>query len=394
MKHKQVGTNSKSIREYNCIQVLKEITIKRECSRMELATRLGLSKMTISNIVTHLIELGYIYERPYEKKQSASVGPKATALALVEKKLLGLGIHITDQKIIGQIIDISTGMIDEYLINLHGADTGNKLLFYLKKVIEYFLDKWKDYAENILVIGIMYDGRVDEEQGRLAYVTIPGEKEEVNVRSVLEKRYGIPIYIGSYVCGEMLAELRFGLRLAKTSCIYINISKEIRGAILSNHIVQQGRSGKVCEMGHMSIRYDGPLCECGNRGCYRLYGSTEVLLRQSQCHSLEELLLKLEQREPKSLRVMDDFMQVTTVALTNIINLYHPDYIILGGDITRFDASIVRQIEHLVNERSQCRGHFYTKVLTGKLSGQQLSMGAALIGLYEIYHQNTFTREL
>ena len=119
-----------------------------------------------------------------------------------------------------------------------------------------------------------------------------------------------------------------------------------------------------------------------------------MLLRQSQCHSLEELLLKLEQREPKSLRVMDDFMQVTTVALTNIINLYHPDYIILGGDITRFDASIVRQIEHLVNERSQCRGHFYTKVLTGKLSGQQLSMGAALIGLYEIYHQNTFTREL
>lgn len=370
------GKNLRTIGKENAENVLKLLMMEKSLSRKELAERLGLSKMTISNIVNQLKEKGYLSERPMERTCACN-GPKPTAISIVPDSFITVGVHISSTAITVQAVDIVDGVLYETESSVDNIDSNQKLIRIIKDMIHtLFREQW-EYSNKIRGIGITYSGMVDTKNGKISFSANQFEKEEVNLKAYLEKAFSIPVVVASEIEGAAIAELIFGEPLGSKKIYYINSGKDIRGGFINDYLILHGSYGLAGEIGHMTVKYDGKLCLCGSRGCYSLYAGTPVLLERSRCHSIEELQLKIQERDPLALRIIEEYIQITTAVFTNIVNIYDPNYLLIGGEIAKLDSSIFRKIERLLNERIIYRKDRYIKIRISKIHGKANTIGAA-----------------
>ncbi len=378
------GINLRNIGKQNTCNVLKLLMMEKSLSRKELATKLGLTKMTVGNIVNHLKQEGLIEEEKRESETN-SIGPKPTAVKIASRRILAVGVHITPKKITTMLVDVVDGILYKETQSVDNLESNQQVLYVIKDMVATILDKYKDYSTYLVGIGVTYNGVVDTVEGKITFCINQIDKEELNVKSVLTKRFNLPVVVASEVEGAAIAELVFGTKLGDSRIYYMNLSNSIRGGFINGYTINAGTHGMSGEVGHMSIKYDGPLCLCGSRGCYHLFGSVDVLLKKSECHSIEELHLKLQDRDPLSLRTMEDFIQVTTSVCSNIVHLYDPAYILIGGEIAKLDGSIFRKIERLLNERIIFRKERYVKVIRSHVKEKANEIGAAMVVLQELF---------
>lgn len=93
------GKNLKYLRANNTREVLRHLVLNGDSSRVRLSKKLGLSKMTITNIVNDLQKGGYIYESDtYDKENAGSTGPKPIMLRVTQNKLTAIGISASREK--------------------------------------------------------------------------------------------------------------------------------------------------------------------------------------------------------------------------------------------------------------------------------------------------------
>ncbi|BBF44460.1 xylose-responsive transcription regulator, ROK family [Lachnospiraceae bacterium KM106-2] len=141
----------------------------------------------------------------------------------------------------------------------------------------------------------------------------------------------------------------------------------------------RGNNGYACEAGHMSINYNGERCSCGNRGCYELYATEGRLLKKSKSKDVRDMMNKYVHKDPLTIRVMDEFIQVTSIAMTNLINIFDPECIIVGSSAASFHKNIIKQIEYLVNLSCIQRRQKYIKVSASNLKDTSIVIGAGSI---------------
>lgn len=375
------GRNLRTIGKENMEKVLKLLTMEKSLTRKELANRLGLSKMTITNIVNQLMEKGYVSESPMERTALCN-GPVPMAVSIVPNSFITIGVHISSTDSTVQLLDLVDGVLYEAQVTVDNMDSNQELVRSIKDMIHTLFRERREYADHIVGIGVTYSGAIDYMKGSIRFSANQFEKEEINIKSYLEKAFSLPVVVASETRGAAIAELVFGKLLGPEKIYYINSGKEIRGGFIHNNLLRSGTYGAPGELGHMTVKYDGKLCVCGARGCYHLYAATSILLERSKCHSIEELQLKIQERDPLALRIIEEYIQVTTAVFTNVVNIYDPAYLLIGGEITKLDNSIFRKIEKLLNERIVHRKDRYVRVLVSTLHRRANTMGAGL-AVYE-----------
>ena len=373
--------NLRTIGKTNMENVLKLLMVEKELSRGDLAKRLGVSKMTITNIISELKGYGYVQEEK-SNRSTASNGPIPMVISIVPNSLLTIGVHISLTEITVQLVDVVDGILYQIHTSVDNIDSNQKLTKRIKVLIYKLLEENPEIRTKIIGIGVTYSEIVVETVGKINFSAGQIKKCEIDVKNSLEKEFGIMTVVGNEIQGAMIAELVFGKEVAQEKVYYMNASKHIRGGFINNYIIIHGVYGLSGELAHLTVKYDGPLCLCGSRGCYNLYAGIEVLLKRSKCHSIDELHLKIQERDPLALRIIEEYIQITTVIFTNIVNLYDPSAILVGGELAKLDKSIFRKIERLLNERIIYRKERYVKVRVSSIEKAAITMGAAMF-VYE-----------
>ncbi len=383
------GGNLKYLRESNMNKVLRVLVREGQTSRNVVTKKLQLSKMTISNLINKLIEADYLEEtKPIEKRQKASAGPKPMAIRIKAGRIMAIGIHIENEEVIVQLADITSGCIDSITTDLKDAESNLKALNHLKDTVQTLIDRNTQYVPHIIGIGVSYYGTLDSNRGILLFKLCDKETVNLNVKQSLEKAFGLPVVIGSQMQGMVLAEMIYGIATNKSNFIYVGLNNNIKSALVVDHVIYSGACGAGGHLGHMTINYDGELCRCGKRGCYNLYASTEVLLQKSGCETFDQFIKKAKEKEPKTLRAIEDFIHATAIAFGNIVNMYEPECIIFGLDASKLPTFVMKQIEKLTNERSIQRKLHYTKVLQAKLGDHNQKVGAAALVFHHLLNGN------
>ena len=373
--------NLRTIGKTNMENVLKLLMVEKELSRGDLAKRLGVSKMTITNIISELKGHGYVQEEK-SNRSTPSNGPIPMVISIVPNSLLTIGVHISFTEITVQLVDVVDGILYQTHARVDNIDSNQQLAKRIRGVIYKVLEENPEIQTKIIGIGITYSGGAEITGANNNFSASQIKKTEIDLKNSLEKEFGITIAIGNEIQGAMIAELVFGKEVGQEKVYYMNASKQIRGGFINNYIIIHGACGLSGEIAHLTVKYDGPLCLCGSRGCYNLYAGIEVLLKHSKCHSIDELHLKIQERDPLALRIIEEYIQITTVVFTNIVNLYDPASILVGGDLTKLDKSIFRKIERLLNERIIYRKERYIKVRMSSIEKAATIMGAAML-VYE-----------
>ena len=252
----------------------------------------------------------------------------------------------------------------------------------------------------LLAGGIVSPGPLDLPTGVIvAPKNLPGWRNVPIVR-MLSDEFGMPFYLDNDANAAALAEHRFGAGRGSSHMIYLTLSTGIGGGIIVDDQLYRGQTGNAGELGHMSVAFDGVPCVCGSRGCIEAYSSGTALAKQAraalaagEASSLangpggmdgvtgEAVVEAVRRGDPLALKLWDRALSILGMGLTNLIHIFNPRRIVIGGGISNagdllFEPLRRHTMKHTLKELGDV-----CKIVPAQLGAEVGVMGAAALAL-------------
>ena len=172
-----------------------------------------------------------------------------------------------------------------------------------------------------------------------------------DIRSAMEKKFGVPFFVGNDVNLGVLGEYKFGAARGYKNVVGFFVGTGMGGGMILNGELFTGNQFKAAEYGHMILDPEGPLCNCGQRGCLEAFSSKQGMsayIRQQvsrgrACQLAEDvqggvfrskkLKKALKEKDPVATEAVDRACHYLAVATGNMINTISPDLVIYGGGV-------------------------------------------------------------
>ena len=212
-------------------------------------------------------------------------------------------------------------------------------------IIEKIIGIIEQY-DNIDRIGISTAGQVDSENGIVVYSTdnIP-YYTGMTVKKLIENRTSIPTFVENDVNAAAIGEAVFGAAKNCNDFICVTYGTGIGGTIYLNGKIYKGSRSSAGELGHMIVHAGGKQCTCGGEGCYECYASANALINAVNKISKEpldgfQIFEKKNFEKPEIRSEIDKWIDEIILGLINIIYIFNPPLIVLGGGIMNEDYII------------------------------------------------------
>jgi predicted NBD/HSP70 family sugar kinase len=338
---------SESARDINRDVVLEIIRSQQPVSRADLARASGLQPSTVSSIVEQLIAEKWVKEGAIERRPR---GRHPTQLALNDGLVI-LTADIRPKQAIVALLDLNGRFLAREVVPLVSEPeiAINKIISCMKAM------RAGNSNHSFEGIGISMPGRVDSESQRL--ILAPNLKwGNFNIKGAFEKEMRMQVELTNAANAALLAELWSGRLDGIRNAVLITVSEGVGGAILANGQIVTSRSGLAGEFGHSPIDPTGPLCGCGQHGCWEVFASSNAALRYyAEIHpekasvNIHELLRLGEEEDPAALAALTRQATWLGRGLRLVTAALSPEVILIAGDITtswsRFGPVIQAELE-------------------------------------------------
>lgn len=185
--------------------------------------------------------------------------------------------------------------------------------------------------------------------------------KEFDISSILMEHFDIPIMLKNDAKCAGLAEKTYGALKEYQDAVFLCLGTGIGASVFMGDRELQPIQNPGMEIGHMVISKNGIECNCGKKGCFETYCSIKRLkdrlineMNLSKEISSKELLeiLKLRAKEEKIQNILDEYMENLNIGLSNIIDIFAPQAICLGGGFVYFEEVLYKPfLEKYYNER-------------------------------------------
>ena len=217
-------------------------------------------------------------------------------------------------------------------------------------VVEEMIEESGIKKKDIHAISSSAPGVIDQNTGVVLFTpNLPWRNYDI--RSSMEKKFGIPFYIGNDVNLGVLGEYKYGVARGYKNVVGFFVGTGMGGGLILNSELYTGNQFKGAEYGHMILDPEGPLCNCGQRGCLEAFSSKQGMsayIRQQVSRGRESMMadavsegvfrskaLKkaLAAKDPVAMEAVDRACHYLAIATGNMINTISPDLVIYGGGI-------------------------------------------------------------
>lgn len=148
---------------------------------------------------------------------------------------------------------------------------------------------------------------------------------------IVEQKLKIKTVMDNDVKCFTLGETLFGAGRGAKIVLGITLGTGLGSGLAINGKLYRGNSGAAGELGHMTIKFDGPRCNCSSLGCFEEYGSQRFFNKMK--YSPKDLGIKAEGGDAKALKIFREYGRYLGIGLGNAINILDPEVIVLGGGI-------------------------------------------------------------
>ncbi|MBR4706556.1 MAG: ROK family transcriptional regulator [Pseudobutyrivibrio sp.] len=381
------GNNTSDLSEMKRSAIVRILQQKEICSRAEVAKMMGLTQASITKLVGSLIDMGIVSEVGIVKGNG---NRRSIGLRLNAEKNLVIGVKFSRHVFAIGVFDISGKLYTQQETEYSLTDFAEDVIASMKSQIHELLKKY----ENVVAIGLAVPGPYLRKEGTIAMVTRMPNWSTVNFIDEFKHEFDKPVFIEQDANAGALAEWWFGNHgRPLNSLAYFLAGEGVGSGIVDHDRLLLGNLGIASEIGHISIDYKGPVCECGNRGCLELYSSTMALLKKAE-KELPQLFEKpYENRteachrifdaaragDKKALKLVEEIAEYLGYGCVTLINAYDPEIIVIGDSIAAADELLLPTINKIVKERTLEAISSHVKIEISKLSIDPTLYGAAAI---------------
>jgi predicted NBD/HSP70 family sugar kinase len=341
--------SSETAREINRDLLLRAIHRNQPVSRADLARLSGLQPSTVSVIVGQLIDEGWVVAGA----QGRLPRGRRPTYVMLNNRHVTLAIDLRPGQTNLAIVDISGKLISSQSITLprqtHSRDEVRQVLEKLASLAQTLRADASDYI--LGGVGVSVSGRIDPRTGQLVFApNVPWVVEDF--RKELETALHSPVEIENAANACLYAARWFGSLGDVSNLLTVTVSEGIGAGLLVDGRLLHGHNGLAGEFGHMPIAEDGPLCGCGNRGCWETLASNPAGLRyykelvpDSEITTFQQLLDLATAGDINALRSIDRMMQNLARGLAVLAAGLAPEVIQIVGDCTALWQRIAPVLE-------------------------------------------------
>jgi glucokinase-like ROK family protein len=356
------------IRKLNTAVLLDALRRFAPLSRAELASRTGLNRSTVSIIVNSLIEEGLIQETDL---QSSKVGRPGMLLELNPKGGFAIGIELG--------VDFISIILTDFIARVQWreqvcSDPNEDQITILDRaatLTQHALDYGLSQGLRPLGIGVGVPGLVDLRQGKLIFA--PNlHWNNVPLRLIWSQHFNLPIFVENEANAAALGEYYFGAAQGVDSFIYLSAGIGLGAGIVLDGKLFRGSNGYASEVGHMTVDPNGELCGCGKRGCWETQVGPRAVLRRVRktlesgvpsalCDLVESDLERISfesvvqaagQGDSVALGALQEVGERLGVGVANLVNVFNPELIVLGGALNLASTILLPIVERLIRENA------------------------------------------
>lgn len=357
--------NQVQLKNFNRRTVLGYIRRNGTATKAGLASVTGLTFMAIKKILAELQELNLIRDGQME---SGGMGRKAVSYVINENYRYTIGIHINKfitgialLNLRGQILAIERYSMDKEFENQ------NDFVTMLAEAVELVIEKSGVKREDILGIGVGAPGPLDCESGVILTPPNMPMLDYLPLKETLEGRTGFPVFLNKDTNVIAFAEYWYRNNRDCSNLAYVEVDMGIGSGLIIDGKLNVGANCIAGEFGHITIDINGPLCNCGNRGCLEAMSSGIAVLRMlgeqlenQKDHSLyhkrnaltiEDVFEMTDKKDLLTISILNRSAFYVGVAVSNLINTFDPEMIILGGILIQKYPMYFNIVQDVANQR-------------------------------------------
>lgn len=350
--------HSGDLRRAHRVEVLRSFYGGEPRTRLELASRLGLSVATIGTIVGELTTAGFLKETAGPRTGG---GRPATQLTLRGGGSLVVGVDVAETYVTAELFDQSMTCLARKRIPASDSEpeaVAGHVLAAVSAVREQV------YGATISAIGVSLPGQVDRDGG--VSVHAPGWGwHQVPFRSLLKRRCDVPVLLDNPLKAIALTELMFGAARDQDDVIVVNLGTGAGLGIVADGRMLRGATNSAGEWGHTVLHSGGETCRCGSRGCVEAYVGAGALLRYlaevapdspllvpgDQEETVARLARAVRDGDSAALETLARFARPLGLALANAVNMLNPGLIVFGGWVgAAFGEALVSAVTPVIKE--------------------------------------------
>lgn len=381
----------RDLRTRNRSRTLWELYLHGPLTYQELASASGVSLATVSNVVGDLLRTGAVVEVGSEGSNGGR--PRGLFHIRADHGYV-VGVDVGETAVMVELFDLGMQALASHRsltrrMRLDPAEVVDRVIEGIEAVVaEAGIDESNVLGVGVGVPGLVEQGPHEPDGGAVVYDQSIGWGV-VPIERMLRDRTSLPITVdnGANTLGQ--AERWFGAAREQDNTIIVLLGAGVGASILSSP--RRGSGAIAAELGHTKVVAGGRECVCGAKGCLEAYAGADALVcRYDQLsrradagnpREVEERMAAiLSADDDAATRVIDELVEYLGVGLGNLVNLFTPDRIVIGGWLGHaLPDAVLPRVRDAVGLNALARPFERLEVVRAQLGTDAVALGAATL---------------
>jgi glucokinase len=250
-----------------------------------------------------------------------------------------------------------------------------------------------------VAVGIGGAGMVDFAAGVMRFAPNLAWRE-LPIRDMVSEHTGLPCILDNDANAACWGEYRFGSGRGFRHMLLLTVGTGIGGGIVADGVLYRGAHGFAAEIGHVVVEPDGPLCGCGNRGCFEQVASGRALDRLGRAAASEHpdgLIARLggtdevtgrhvseaaDQGDAIARQIIEEVGIRLGVGIAGFVNVLDPEVVVVGGGVADIGPPLLDPARRAYQETVLAPDHRPdVPIVPAALGNDAGAIGAAALAL-------------
>ncbi len=349
---------------HNARLVLKTVYERGESSRADIARLTNLTRTTVGDIVSELIESGLLAETGIGEPEAAG-GKPPILLKVRENSRQLICLDLNTHPFSGAVVNLRGEIVARAEVGPAGeALRGEPALRAVDELVDRLLP---EATAPLIGAGVGVPGVTDAEKG-VVLNSVHLDWEDVPLGPRLAARCGLPVYLLNDGHAAALAEYTFGEMRGCPNLIVVRIDEGIGAGILLSGRLHFGDSCGAGEIGHLTVVEGGRPCSCGNYGCLETVASPRAIIQSVRelaeydpasyggAHGAaidwDFVRRRFREGDETITALIREGGRYLGIAVANLVSILNVERIVISGRTVEFDQIFLDAVREEVRRRS------------------------------------------